>query len=67
MHRLLGRKRLRMGFAEVVASLGLSCFVVFCSLMIGIDQGIITRLADDRLARACFGLGDGRPETEWLQ
>jgi hypothetical protein len=49
-----------MGFAEVVASLGLSCFVVFCSLMIGIDQGIITRLADDRLARACFGSG-GRP------
>jgi len=42
LHRLLGRSHLRIGFAEVVASLDLSCSVVFRSLMIGIDQAIIT-------------------------
>src|ERR1700739_3523225 len=42
LHLLLGPNHLRIGFAEVVASLDLSCSVVFRSLMIGIDQGIIT-------------------------
>jgi hypothetical protein len=36
-HRLFDRKRLRVGFAEVIANLGPSCPVVFRSLMIGID------------------------------
>jgi uncharacterized protein (DUF1330 family) len=36
-HRLFGRKRLRVGFAEVIATLSPSCSVVFRSLMIGID------------------------------
>ena len=36
-HRLFGRERLRVGFAEVVATLGPSGSMIISSLMIGID------------------------------
>jgi hypothetical protein len=36
-HRLFGRKCLRVGFAEVVASLNLRCSEIIRSLMISID------------------------------
>lgn len=41
LHRLFRRKHLRIGFAEVVATLGPSCSVILPSLMIGIDQRIV--------------------------
>jgi hypothetical protein len=40
-HCLFGRKRLRVGFAEVVATFDPSCPMIIRSLMIGIDQGVI--------------------------
>jgi hypothetical protein len=40
-HRLFGRKRLCVGFAEVAATLGPSCFIILNSLMIGIDYRVI--------------------------
>src|SRR6266851_1786575 len=40
--RLFGRKTLRVGLAEVVAALGTGCSVIFPSLMIGIDQSIVS-------------------------
>jgi hypothetical protein len=36
-HRLFGRKCLPVGFAEVVATLSLSCSEIIRSLMISID------------------------------
>jgi hypothetical protein len=42
-HRLFGRKIHRVGLAEVVfAALGTGCSVIFPSLMIGIDQSIVS-------------------------
>ena len=40
-HRLFGRKCLPVGFAEVVATLSLSCPEIIRSLMISIDYGIV--------------------------
>jgi hypothetical protein len=37
----VARKHLPIGIDDVIAALGLSCFVVFRSLMISIDQRII--------------------------
>jgi len=42
MHRLFGRKTLGIGLAEIVAALGTCCSVIFPSLMIGIDQSIVS-------------------------
>jgi hypothetical protein len=41
-HCLLGRKTLCEGFADIVAALGTGFSVIFPSLMIGIDQSIIS-------------------------
>jgi hypothetical protein len=40
-HRPLGRETLGASFVEVVAALGSGVSVIFPSLMIGIDQGIV--------------------------
>jgi hypothetical protein len=40
-HRLFGRKRLCVGFAEVIATLSPGCSEIFHSLMICIDQSVI--------------------------
>ena len=42
MHRLFGRKTLCIGLAEIVAVLGAGLCVIFPSLMIGIDQSIVS-------------------------
>ena len=41
-HRLFGRKTLRVGLAEVAAVIGKGSSVIFPSLMIGIDQSIVS-------------------------
>jgi hypothetical protein len=40
-HHLFGREPLRVGFAEVVATLGPSGSMIISSLMIAIDQSVI--------------------------
>jgi hypothetical protein len=40
-HPLFGRKTLCVGLAEIVAALGNGVSVIFPSLMIGVDQGIV--------------------------
>jgi hypothetical protein len=42
LHRLFGRKTLRVSLAEVVAALGTGFAVIFPSLMKGIDQSIVS-------------------------
>src|ERR1700720_3644894 len=42
LHRLFGRKTLCIGLADIVAALGTGFCVIFPSLMIGIDQGIVS-------------------------
>jgi hypothetical protein len=41
-HRLLGRKTLCVSLAEIIAALGTGFSVIFPSLMIGIDQSIVS-------------------------
>jgi len=41
-HRLFGRKTVFVGLAEIVAALGAGFSVIFPSLMIGIDQSIVS-------------------------
>src|ERR1700757_106613 len=41
-HRLLGHKTLCVGLAEIVAALGTGFSVIFPSLMVGIDQSIVS-------------------------
>jgi hypothetical protein len=41
-HRLLGRETLCVGLAEIVAALGTGFSVIFPSLMVGIDQSIVS-------------------------
>ena len=41
-HRLFGRKTLRVGLAEIVAALGTGFSLIFPSLMMGIDQSIVS-------------------------
>jgi hypothetical protein len=42
LHRLFGRKTLCIGLAEIVAALGTGFCVIFPSLMIGIDQIVVS-------------------------
>jgi hypothetical protein len=41
-HRLFGRTTLCVGLAEIVAALGASFSLIFPSLMMGIDQSIVS-------------------------
>jgi hypothetical protein len=42
-HRLFSRNTFRIGLGEVVADLLMGCSVIFPSLMIGIDQSIVSQ------------------------